>query len=73
MAEQYQTSKQNAGKHVEAVLADGELAEEAVVNSKFTTAAEYERFAEHGRLLKEQAGENDPSERLNWTPPKQQG
>jgi hypothetical protein len=38
MAELYQTSKQNIGKHVKAVLSDGELAEGAVINSKFTTA-----------------------------------
>ena len=33
--------------------------------------AEYERFAEHRRRLKEQAGENDIEELLHWTPPKQ--
>ncbi|MBQ0781573.1 MAG: virulence RhuM family protein [Thalassolituus oleivorans] len=38
MAELYQTSKQNISKHVKVVLSDGELAEVAVVNSKFTTA-----------------------------------
>ncbi|WP_114418400.1 RhuM family protein [Marinospirillum perlucidum] len=38
MAELYQTSKQNISKHVKAVLSDGELAEGAVVNQKFTTA-----------------------------------
>lgn len=38
MAELYQTSKQNISKHVKAVLSDRELAEVAVVNSKFTTA-----------------------------------
>ncbi|UVJ46676.1 virulence RhuM family protein [Pseudomonas sp. LS1212] len=40
MAELYQTSKQNIGKHIQAVIADGELAEVAVVNQKFTTAAD---------------------------------
>jgi hypothetical protein len=40
LAELYQTSKQNIGKHIQAVLADGELAEGAVVNQKFTTAAD---------------------------------
>ena len=40
MAELYQTSKQNIGKHIQAVIADGELAEGAVVNQKFTTAAD---------------------------------
>ena len=34
-------------------------------------AAEYERFAEQRRRLKEQAGENDIAELLHWTPPKQ--
>ncbi|MFK4752362.1 virulence RhuM family protein [Oceanobacter antarcticus] len=38
MADLYQTSKQNISKHVKAVLSDGELAEGAVVNQKFTTA-----------------------------------
>jgi hypothetical protein len=36
MAELYQTSKQNIGKHVKAVLSENELAEGAVVNRKFT-------------------------------------
>lgn len=40
MAELYQTSKQNINKHIKAVLAEGELAEQAVVNRKFTTAAD---------------------------------
>lgn len=44
MAELYQTSKQNIGKHVKAMLSDGELAEEAVVNSKFTTAADGKQY-----------------------------
>jgi hypothetical protein len=34
-------------------------------------AAEYERFAEHRRRLKEQAGENDIEELLHWKPPQQ--
>lgn len=38
MAGLYQTSKQNIGKHVKGVLSDGELAEGAVISSKFTTA-----------------------------------
>lgn len=38
IASLYQTSKQNIGKHIKAVLSDGELAEGAVVNQKFTTA-----------------------------------
>lgn len=44
MAELYQTSKQNIGKHVKTILSDGELAEEAVVNSKFTTAADGKQY-----------------------------
>ena len=40
MAELYQTTKQNIGKHIQAIIADGELAEGAVVNQKFTTAAD---------------------------------
>ena len=44
MAELYQTSKQNISKHVKAVLSDGELAEAAVVNSKFTTAADGKEY-----------------------------
>lgn len=44
MAELYQTSKQNIGKHVKAVFSDGELAEGAVVNSKFTTAADGKEY-----------------------------
>lgn len=44
MAELYQTSKQNISKHVKAVLSDGELAEAAVVNSRFTTAADGKEY-----------------------------
>lgn len=44
MAELYQTSKQNISKHVKTVLSDGELAEGAVVNSKFTTAADGKEY-----------------------------
>ncbi|WP_268799402.1 virulence RhuM family protein [Pseudomonas huanghezhanensis] len=44
LAELYQTSKQNIGKHIQAVLADGELAAEAVVNQKFTTAADGKEY-----------------------------
>ncbi len=40
LAELYQSSKQNINKHIQAVLAEGELAEAAVVNSKLTTAAD---------------------------------
>lgn len=40
MGELYQTSKQNIGKHVKSIIADGELSEEAVVNRKFTTGAD---------------------------------
>lgn len=44
MAELYQTSKQNINKHIKAVLAEGELAEQAVVNRKFTTAADGKEY-----------------------------
>lgn len=44
MAELYQTSKQNIGKHVQSIITDGELAEEAVVNQKLTTAADGKTF-----------------------------
>lgn len=44
MAELYQTSKQNIGKHVKAVLSDGELSEGAVVNRKFTTAGDGKEY-----------------------------
>ncbi|MGP9768669.1 virulence RhuM family protein [Halomonas sp. AOP13-D3-9] len=44
MADLYQSSKQNIGKHVKAVLSEGELAEEAVVNRKFTTAADGKEY-----------------------------
>lgn len=44
MAELYQTSKQNIGKHVKAIIADGELVEAAVVNQKFTTAADGKEY-----------------------------
>lgn len=40
LAELYQTSEQNISKHIKAVIADGELAEGAVANSKLTTAAD---------------------------------
>ncbi|MFJ5300610.1 virulence RhuM family protein [Pseudomonas sp. NPDC088368] len=44
MAELYQTSKQNIGKHIQAVITDGELAEGAVVNQKFTTASDGKNY-----------------------------
>lgn len=44
MAELYQTTKQNISKHVKAVILEGELPEEAVVNSKFTTAADGKEY-----------------------------
>ncbi|WP_330984214.1 MULTISPECIES: RhuM family protein [Enterobacterales] len=40
MGELYQTTKQNIGKHVKSVIAEGELSEEAVVNRKFTTGSD---------------------------------
>ncbi|WP_043245451.1 RhuM family protein [Pseudomonas solani] len=47
MAELYQTSKQNIGKHVQSIITDGELAEEAVVNQKFTTASDGKSYLTH--------------------------
>lgn len=44
LADLYQTSKQNISKHIQAVLAEGELAEAAVVNSKLTTAADGKEY-----------------------------
>ncbi|MFV1871899.1 MAG: RhuM family protein [Oleiphilus sp.] len=44
LAELYQTSKQNIGKHIKSIIADKELAEKAVVNSKFTTAADDKEY-----------------------------
>ncbi len=44
LAELYQSSKQNISKHIQAVLADGELTEAAVVNSKWTTAADGKEY-----------------------------
>lgn len=47
IANLYQTSKQNIGKHIQATIADGELAEGAVVNRKFTTAADGKEYLTH--------------------------
>lgn len=44
LGELYQSSKQNISKHIQAILADGELAEAAVVNSKLTTAADGKEY-----------------------------
>ena len=44
LAELYQTSKQTIGKHIQAVIADRELAEGAVVNQKFTTPADGKNY-----------------------------
>ncbi|PYE31139.1 hypothetical protein DFP83_1117 [Idiomarina fontislapidosi] len=44
MAELYQTSKQNISKHIKTILSEGELAEEAVVNSKLTTASDGKEY-----------------------------
>jgi hypothetical protein len=40
----YQTSKQNISKHIAAVLAEGELLPEAVVNSQLTPAADGKNY-----------------------------
>jgi len=47
MADLYQTSKQNIGKHVKAILSEGELAEQAVVNQKFITASDGKDYLTH--------------------------
>lgn len=44
MAELFQTSKQNVAKHLKAIFAEGELAEDAVVNPWLTTAADGKRY-----------------------------
>ncbi|RCW93185.1 virulence RhuM family protein [Marinomonas foliarum] len=44
IAQLYQTSKQNISKHVKSILAENELAEAAVVNSKLTTAADDKEY-----------------------------
>lgn len=44
IAELYQTSKQNISKHVKAILEEGELSEDSVVNQKLTTAADGKNY-----------------------------
>ena len=44
MAELYQTTKQNVAKHLKAIFADGELAQNAVVNQWLTTATDGKRY-----------------------------
>jgi len=44
MAELFQTSKQNIAKHLKAIFAEGELAENSVVNSWLTTATDGKRY-----------------------------
>ena len=44
MAELYQTSKQNISKHIAAVLAEGELLPESVVNFQLKTAADGKNY-----------------------------
>lgn len=44
MAELFQTTKQNIAKHLKAIFAEGELAQEAVVNQWLTTAADGKRY-----------------------------
>jgi len=44
MAELFQSSKQNIGKHLKAIFAEGELAEDSVVNLWLTTAADGKRY-----------------------------
>ena len=47
ITEQYQTSKQNIGKHIKTIIADRQLSEAAVVNQKFTTAADGKDYRTH--------------------------
>ena len=44
MAELYQTTKQNIAKHLKAIFADGELAQDSVVNQWLTTATDGKRY-----------------------------
>ncbi len=44
MAELFQTTKQNIGKHLKNIFAEGELAEQSVVNESFTTAADGKNY-----------------------------
>ncbi|KWE58161.1 hydroxyacid dehydrogenase [Burkholderia ubonensis] len=44
MAELFQTSKQNIAKHLKGIFAEGELAEEAVVNYWLTTASDGKNY-----------------------------
>jgi len=44
MAELYNTTKQNLRIHLKAIFADGELAQNAVVNRWLTTAADGKRY-----------------------------
>jgi hypothetical protein len=44
MAELFQTSKQNIAKHLKAIFAEGELAEDSVVNHWLTTAADGKHY-----------------------------
>jgi hypothetical protein len=55
IAELYQSSKQNISKHIKSVIADGELAEAAVVNSMLTTASDRKKqslFSNTKRAIK---------------------
>ena len=44
MAELFQTTKQNIAKHLKAIFAEGELAEDSVVNQWLTTAADGKNY-----------------------------
>jgi hypothetical protein len=44
MAELFQTTKQNIGKHLKNIFSEGELAELSVVNDSFTTAADGKNY-----------------------------
>jgi hypothetical protein len=44
IAELFATSKQNVGKHISKILAEGELSENSVVNYFFTTASDGKNY-----------------------------
>lgn len=44
MAVLFQTTKQNIPKHLKAIFAEGELAEDSVVNQWLTTAADGKNY-----------------------------
>ena len=45
LAELFQTTKQNVGRHLKSIFAEGELAQDSVVKDSFTTAADGKSYA----------------------------